>query len=76
MTKFYANIIDLSEVPELIFKSVMWDWFDREDIISNKDGVWVRIVGKNDEIVRARIVALENVKKIKHGSGVRIKEKG
>ena len=74
--KYYANIADLSEIPEPILNLAIRDWFDREDTIigqSRIDDMWVRIVG-DDEIVRARAEVLKKMNKVRHGGGVRIKE--
>ncbi|RLG32797.1 hypothetical protein DRN97_06545 [Methanosarcinales archaeon] len=74
--KIYANIADLSEIPEPILNLAIRDWFDREDTIIGQrriDDMWVRIVG-DDEIVRARAEVLKRITKVRHGGGVRIKE--
>jgi len=75
--KIYANIVDLSEIPEPILNLAIRDWFDREDTIIGKsdriDDMWVRIVG-DDEIVKARAEVLKKINKVRHGGGVRIKE--
>jgi len=74
--KIYANIADLSEIPEPILNLAIRDWFDREDTIIGQrriDDMWVRIVG-DDEIVRARAEVLKKMNKVRHGGGVRIKE--
>ncbi len=75
--KIYANIADLSEIPEPILNLAIRDWFDREDTIIGKGeritDMWVRIEG-DDETVRARAEVLKRITKARHGGGVRIKE--
>jgi len=76
-SKYYANMVDLSEIPESVLNLAIRDWFDREDTIIGKNeritDMWVRIVG-DDEIVRARVEVLKNLTKVRHGGGVRIKK--
>ena len=38
MKKYYANIIDLSEIPEPVLQLAMSDWFDKTDIITGDNG--------------------------------------
>ena len=75
--KYYANIADLSEIPEPILNLAIRDWFDREDTIIGENeritDMWIRIVG-DDEIVKARAEVLKRITKVRHGGGVRIKE--
>ena len=75
--KYYANIADLSEIPEPILNLAIRDWFDREDTIIGENeritDMWVRIVGDN-EIAKARAEVLKKINNVRHGGGVRIKE--
>jgi|GEM_PF-3474685 len=74
--KYYANIADLSEIPGIILQLTMPDWFDKNDIYTDKkhiDGGYVRIVGKNIEQIKARAEVLKMQKQVRHGGGVRIK---
>lgn len=76
--KYYCNIIDLSYIPEFIVKIVMSDWFDKSDTIIGKerlDDIYVRIIGDNDEQIKARVGLLKEQKSINRGRGVRIKER-
>jgi len=46
--KYYANVIDLSELPDGVLALVMGDWFDKTDVIvsdEQADDIWVRIRG-------------------------------
>jgi len=74
--KYYANIMDLSGIPDPILNLAMRDWFDRKDTIIGKgsriDDMWVRIIG-DDEIAKARAELLKMTKHARHGGGVRIK---
>ena len=77
-SKFYANIADLSEIPKPILDlGILQDWFDKEDTIIGKGkritDMWVRIIGKDEETVRARIKVLKNIQNVRYGGGVRIK---
>ena len=77
-SKYYANIADLSEIPKPILDlGILQDWFDKEDTIIGKGkritDMWVRIIGKDEETVRARIKVLKNIQNVRYGSGVRIK---
>ena len=76
-SKYYANMVDLSEIPESVLNLAIRDWFDREDTMIGKGeritDMWVRIVG-DDEIVKARVEVLKNLMKVRHGGGVRIKK--
>lgn len=77
-TKFYANVVDLSEIPEPILKLAMNDWFDKNDVVVGKqkiDDGYVRVVGKNMEQIEARVEILKTQNKVRNGSGVRIKKK-
>ena len=77
MTKYYANVPDISCIPEFIAKVVMSDWFDKNDTIIGKkriDDIYVRIIGDSDEQVRARTELLKEQKSINMGGGVRIME--
>ena len=74
-TKFYANIADITKVPEKILKLVMSDWFDKNDTIIEKakiDNVYIRIIGNDTDQIKARADVLKM--KIRNGGGVRIKE--
>ena len=54
VAKYYANVMDISEIPTPVLVLAMNDWFDKGDVIveSNRiDDMWVRIVGKNEKIV-------------------------
>ncbi len=69
-SKFYGNIVDISEIPEPLLKLVMSEWFDKNDIIVDKERIdsdYVRIIGNDINQIRAR-------KDVRNGGGVRIKE--
>ena len=75
--KYYANVPDLSYIPDFIVKMVMHDWFDKNDTIIGKeriDDIYVRIIGKNEEQIKARVELLKEQKSVNRGGGVRIKE--
>jgi len=74
--RYYANVSDISEIPEPILQLCMADWFDKGDTVLTKDridGMWVRIKGE-DKTVEARVKVLKGLTKVRHGGGVRIKQ--
>ena len=75
--KYYANVIDLSELPDGVLVLVMGDWFDRTDVIvSDKevDEIWVRICGESEEVIKERVEMLKSQKAVRCGGGVRIRK--
>ena len=75
--KYYANVIDLSELPDSVLVLVMGDWFDRDDVIvSDKqvDDIWVRICGESEEVIKERVDMLKSQKAVRCGGGVRIRK--
>jgi len=77
MKKYYANIIDLSEIPEPVLQLAMSDWFDKTDITTGDkriDDIWVRIREETEETIEARVAFLKHATKVRNGGGVRIKE--
>ena len=60
--KYYANVIDLSELPDSVLMLVMGDWFDRDDVIvsdEQADDIWVRIRGESEEVIKTRVDMLK-----------------
>ena len=77
VVKYYANLVDISEIPTPVLVLAMSDWFDKGDVIvksSRIDDMWVRIVGKNEKMVEARVEVLKSLTKVRHGGGVRVKK--
>jgi len=75
--KYYANVIDLSELPDSVLVLVMGDWFDRDDVIvSDKqvDDIWVRICGESEEVIKERVEMLKSQKAVRCGRGVRVRK--
>ena len=76
--KYYANMVDLSEIPESVLDLAgIREWVDKEDTIIGKskriDDMWIRIIGKDGETVKRRIMFLKNLRSVRYGDGVRIK---
>jgi len=76
--KYYANMVDLSEIPESVLDLAgIREWVDKEDTIIGKskhiDDMWIRIIGKDEETVKRRIMFLKNLRSVRYGDGVRIK---
>ena len=47
VAKYYANVMDISEIPTPVLVLAMNDWFDKGDVIVGNnpiDDMWVRIV--------------------------------
>ena len=74
--RYYANVPDLAQIPAPILSLVMSDWFDKRDIIFDKDridGSYTRVVGEDTEQIGARVELLKEQKSVRNGGGVRIK---
>lgn len=73
--KYFANVVDLSQISPVIASLVMDDWFNKKNIICGKkriDEVFVEINGKNTEQIEARVQILKETKNVRNGGGVRI----
>ena len=76
-TRYYANVADISQIPQALLTLVMHDWFDKRDVVSygNKvDGGYVRIIGNSTDQIQARAEVLKGQREARNGGGVRIQE--
>ena len=76
MKKYYANVIDLSQLPPPM-ALVMAGWFNKDKIKVSEAKItetYVEIMGKDEEQIAARVQLLKQQKHARNGGGVRIKE--
>ena len=74
-SKWYVSVIDISEIPKSKIDLVMYDWFDKDDLLGKQlDDVYIRIQGDSEEQIKARVELFKSAKEVRNGSGCRIKE--
>ena len=76
-TRYYANVPDLSQIPQALLSLVMHDWFDKRDVVFDTkkvDGSYVQVIGNSTGQIEARTEMLKLQRGVRNGGGVRIKE--